>query len=159
MAGKEIKKETIKKDRKTPVKFTAVAVSHIPEGKYFEATGGRKTSVARVRLFAKGGGITVNGMDFKQYFQQRNLQKEVRQPFETADLENKVTISAKVSGGGSHSQATALVNGISKVMALFNPELRKKLRKAGFITRDPRMVERKKYGYKKARRAPQWAKR
>lgn len=150
MVKKETKKETAVKKDKKPVKAE----------RYFESTGGRKTALARVRLFAKQyNGVTVNGKDFKIYFQDKNLQREVMKPFETVNLEGKVGVIAKISGGGIHGQATALANGIAKAMVLFNAELRKGLRKAGFLTRDSRMVERKKYGLKKARRAPQWAKR
>ncbi len=149
MIKKELKKETIKKDKK-PVKVD----------RYFESTGGRKTALARVRLFAnQNNGVIVNGKDFKNYFQNKNLQREIMKPFEVANLEGKVGITAKISGGGIHGQATALANGIARTLVLFNAELRKGLRKAGFLTRDSRMVERKKYGLKKARRAPQWAKR
>lgn len=144
-----VKKDVTKKDKKS-----------VLMERYFESTGGRKTALARVRLFVKQhSGITVNGKDFNDYFQSKNLRSEVMKPFEVTNLEGKVGVTAKINGGGIHSQATALVNGIAKALVLFNAEFRKRLRKEGFLTRDSRMVERKKYGLKKARRAPQWAKR
>ena len=138
------------------------AVSLEPEVKssrYYEARGARKTSVARVRIFTKDTGIQVNGKDYKSYFVQEKLQKIVAQPFETMNVAERVSATVKVNGGGINGQAEAIRNGLSRALVLFNADFRKRLRRHGFLTRDSRMVERKKYGLKKARRAPQWAKR
>ena len=147
----------VKKEKKVlSAKPAAVKAEVI---RYFEARGARKTAVARVRLFTKLSGITVNGKDFKEYFRELRLQRSVLNPLETMNVGEKLGVVAKVSGGGLPSQAEAVGHGISRALLLFNPEFRKRLRKSGLLTRDSRMVERKKYGLKKARRAPQWAKR
>jgi len=127
--------------------------------RYLEAKGARKTAVARVRLYTKQVGITVNGKDMKEYFRDLSLQREVLKPFEAMGVGDKVGATVKVSGGGLRGQAEAVRHGIARALLLFNSEFRKKLRRVGLLTRDARMVERKKYGLKKARRAPQWAKR
>jgi len=127
--------------------------------RYFEAKGGRKTSVARARLYAKGKGMKINGKDYTEYFKEPGNQKKVMSPSELIALEKDMMISVHVSGGGIQSQAEAVRNAIAKAFVVFDSEYKKRLKKAGFITRDPRAVERKKYGLKKARRAPQWAKR
>ena len=127
--------------------------------RYFSAKGGRKTAVARVRLFTKQKGIIVNGKDYKEYFKNPHLQKEIEKPFSIMNVEYKLGVTVVVHGGGLMGQADAVRHGISRALVLFNPDFRKRLRREGFLTRDPRMVERKKYGLKKARRAPQWAKR
>ena len=128
--------------------------------RYFEAKGGRKTAVARVRLFTKQHqGVTVNDKTYQEYFRDLNLQKIVLKPLETMNVETKLGVVVKVSGGGLHGQAEAVAHGIARALTLFNSDFRKRLRRAGLLTRDSRMVERKKYGLKKARRAPQWAKR
>lgn len=127
--------------------------------RYFEARGGRKTSVARVRLFTKQKGISINGKDYKEYFRNARLQKEITKPLELMHAEDKLGAAVKVRGGGLTGQVEAVRHGIARALTLFNPDFKKRLRRAGLLTRDPRMVERKKYGLKKARRAPQWAKR
>ncbi|MBU2236003.1 MAG: 30S ribosomal protein S9 [Patescibacteria group bacterium] len=126
---------------------------------YLFAVGRRKESVARVRLYQKKqGDIEINTKKFEDYFPTLNLQKIVKMPIELVSQEpGKITV--KVSGGGKHGQAEAVRLGIARVLEKFNPELRVQLKKAGFLKRDPRVKERKKYGLKKARRAPQWAKR
>jgi|SRR3989338_3887330 len=129
------------------------------KARYFEAKGGRKTAVARVRLYTKKSGITVNEKDYKEYFKDAGLQKELLNPIEIMNVGDKLGITAKVSGGGTRGQMEAVRHGIARALLLFNPSFRKRLKKLGFLTRDSRMVERKKYGLKKARRAPQWAKR
>lgn len=126
---------------------------------YFEAKGGRKTSVARVRLIKNKKGITVNERDYKEYFPLLRLQEAVLSPLRAANEEDKLGASIKVNGGGLSAQAEAVKLGISRALLHVNPELKSRLRVLGFLTRDSRMVERKKYGLKKARRAPQWAKR
>ena len=127
---------------------------------YFYGTGRRKSSVARVHLFQNGTGtITINGRDINDYFGLDTLKMFVRQPLNSTDTLGKVDIVATVEGGGVSGQAGALRHGISRALLQVNPEFRPILKKAGFLTRDPRMKERKKYGLKAARRAPQFSKR
>lgn len=127
--------------------------------KYYEAVGRRKTAVARVRLFTKGTGITVNDKPYEQYFPIADLQRIADSPLKKMKTLDKFRISVKVGGGGPHGQAEALRHGLSRVLVKFNEDFRKRLKKAGFLKRDPREKERKKYGLKGARRAPQWSKR
>ena len=127
---------------------------------YKYGTGRRKSSVARVHLFENGtGAITINGRDINDYFGLETLKMVVRQPLNSTDTLGKVDIVATVEGGGVSCQAGALRHGISRALLQVNPEFRPILKKAGFLTRDPRMKERKKYGLKAARRAPQFSKR
>ena len=127
---------------------------------YLYGTGRRKSSVARVRVYQGGtGSITINGRDIDDYFGLETLKRVVRQPLNATDTLGKVDIVATVEGGGVSGQAGALRHGISRALLLVNPEFRPVLKKAGFLTRDPRMKERKKYGLKAARRAPQFSKR
>ena len=127
---------------------------------YKYGTGRRKSSVARVHLFENGtGAITINGRDINDYFGLETLKMVVRQPLNSTDTLGKVDIVATVDGGGVSGQAGALRHGISRALLQVNPEFRPILKKAGFLTRDPRMKERKKYGLKAARRAPQFSKR
>ena len=126
---------------------------------YFYGTGRRKHSVARVRLYAGTGTITINGRDIDDYFGLDTLKLIVRQPMELTNTIGKFDIVCTVAGGGVSGQAGAIRHGISRALLLFDPELRPALKKAGFLTRDPRMKERKKYGLKAARRAPQFSKR
>ncbi|MBP1558152.1 MAG: 30S ribosomal protein S9 [Oscillospiraceae bacterium] len=126
---------------------------------YFYGTGRRKHSVARVRLYAGTGNITVNGRDIDDYFGLDTLKLIVRQPMELTNTIGKFDIVCTVAGGGVSGQAGAIRHGISRALLLHDPELRPALKKAGFLTRDPRMKERKKYGLKGARRAPQFSKR
>ena len=127
---------------------------------YHYGTGRRKSSVARVHLFPNGtGSITINGRDMDDYFGLETLKLIVRQPLETTGLVGKVDIVATVAGGGVTGQAGALRHGISRALLEMDAEYRPALKAAGFLTRDPRMKERKKYGLKAARRAPQFSKR
>ena len=127
---------------------------------YLYGTGRRKSSVARVHLFPNGtGAITINGRDIDDYFGLETLKLIVRQPLVTTDLLGKVDVVVTVAGGGVSGQAGAIRHGISRALVLLNPEYRASLKAAGFMTRDPRMKERKKYGLKAARRAPQFSKR
>ena len=127
---------------------------------YMYGTGRRKSSVARVHLFPNGtGSITINGRDIDEYFGLDTLKLIVRQPLVTTDLLGKVDIVVSVAGGGVSGQAGAIRHGISRALVTLNPEYRASLKAAGFMTRDPRMKERKKYGLKAARRAPQFSKR
>ena len=127
---------------------------------YLYGTGRRKSSVARVHLFPNGtGSITINGRDIEEYFGLDTLKMVVRQPLDATGNTGKMDIVATVSGGGVSGQAGAIRHGISRALVLVNPEYRASLKAAGFMTRDPRMKERKKYGLKAARRAPQFRKR
>ena len=127
---------------------------------YMYGTGRRKSSVARVHLIPNGtGAITINGRDIDEYFGLETLKMVVRQPLNTTSTLGKVDIVATVEGGGVSGQAGALRHGISRALLQVNPDFRPILKKAGFLTRDPRMKERKKYGLKAARRAPQFSKR
>ena len=127
---------------------------------YMYGTGRRKSSVARVHLFEGGNGtITINGRDIDEYFGLETLKMVVRQPLEATGTVGTVDISATVSGGGASGQAGALRHGIARALLSVDPAYRTILKQAGFLTRDPRMKERKKYGLKAARRAPQFSKR
>ncbi|MBP0957320.1 MAG: 30S ribosomal protein S9 [Oscillospiraceae bacterium] len=126
---------------------------------YFYGTGRRKSSVARVRVYPGSGNITINGRDIDDYFGLDTLKLIVRQPLALTETAEQFDIVCTVAGGGVTGQAGAIRHGLSRALLLFNPELRPVLKKAGFLTRDPRMKERKKYGLKAARRAPQFSKR
>ena len=127
---------------------------------FFYGTGRRKSSVARVRLYKGSGKITVNGRDIEEYFGLETLKVIVRQPLVLTENENKFDIVCNVQGGGVAGQAGAIRHGISRALLEFDSEkYRTNLKHAGFLTRDPRMKERKKYGLKKARKAPQFSKR
>ena len=131
-----------------------------PKKPYLYGTGRRKSSVARVHLFENRiVTITINGRDIDDYFGLETLKMVVRQPLNTTSTLGKVDIVATVEGGGVSGQAGALRHGISRALLQVNPDFRPILKKAGFLTRDPRMKERKKYGLKAARRAPQFSKR
>ena len=128
--------------------------------KYSYGTGRRKSSVARVRVYENGtGSIIINGRDIDEYFGLDTLKLVVRQPLVTTDLIGKVDVVVTVAGGGVSGQAGAIRHGISRALLTLSPEYRTSLKAAGFLTRDPRMKERKKYGLKAARRAPQFSKR
>ena len=127
---------------------------------YFYGTGRRKKSIARVRLYQGTGKVTINDRDIDDYFGLDTLKLIVRQPLELTGLTEKFDIECRVAGGGVTGQAGAIRHGISRALLQYNSEeLRSELKKAGFLTRDPRMKERKKYGLKAARRAPQFSKR
>ena len=129
------------------------------KGQYFYASGKRKTSVARVRLYSKGKGeVTINEKPFKEYFY-GSLVGNVKAPLKLVNMLKSFDVVAKVNGGGISSQSDAVRHGISKALIVFDPALRAVLKKAGFLTRDSRIKERKKFGLHRARRAPQWAKR
>lgn len=133
--------------------------------KYFEAVGRRKTATARVRLFTtrpfegEEGKIIINGKTYKLYFPLMELQQTVEASLTKLKSLNRFEVEAKVMGGGIRAQAEAIRHGLARVLVKFNADFRKKLKRAGYIKRDPRMKKRKKYGLKKARKAPQWAKR
>lgn len=123
-------------------------------------TGRRKSAVARVRLIPGGtGAITINGRSIDEYCDLDTLKLIIRQPLVLTETESKYDVFVNVTGGGFTGQAGAIRHGVARALVIAEPELRPALKKAGFLTRDPRMKERKKYGLKKARRAPQFSKR
>ena len=123
------------------------------------AVGRRKSAIARVRLLSGEKGIVVNEKDFRVYFPSFEFQKVVEAPLKTVGLDGTFGVSVKVIGGGSRGQAEAVRHGIARAVVLFNEDYRKTMRSEGFLTRDPRVKERKKPGLKRARRAPQFSKR
>ena len=126
---------------------------------YFYGTGRRKKSVARVRVYAGSGKITINNRDIDDYFGLETLKLIVRQPLALTGTADKFDIVCNVQGGGVTGQAGAIRHGLSRALLQYDENLRPALKKSGFLTRDPRMKERKKYGLKGARRAPQFSKR
>ncbi len=129
--------------------------------KYFEGVGRRKAAVARVRFYpeSKGeGGLLINGVDYKKYFSLLRFQQSATAPLRALRASSGQT-EVRVKGGGVMAQSEAVKLGLARALIKFDPELKRELRAFGYLTRDPRMVERKKYGLKKARRAPQWTKR
>ena len=130
------------------------------KNKYFEAVGRRKTAVARVRLVpATKTTFTLNEKDLAGYFPTATLQAIALDAFTKSKLDQKFTVSGHLHGGGTNSQAEALRHGIARSLLEYDKEMRKKLKKLGFLTRDQRAKERRKFGLKKARKAPQWSKR
>ena len=128
--------------------------------KYFEAVGRRKTAVARVRLSAESKeSYEVNGKNLESYFPTAELRLTVTSPIKKSEIKEKFKVTAKLSGGGISSQAEALRHGIARALTEHDRELRGKLKKEGYLKRDPRSKERRKFGLKKARKAPQWSKR
>ena len=136
--------------------------------KYFQAVGRRKESVAIVRLFTKKSTdivdgdyalVRVNDKDYRQYFSDKILQSIVESPLRKLKSANRFKATVRVNGGGLSGQADAIKHGLSRALVIFDQNFRKKLKKSGFLTRDPRIKERRKYGLKKARKAPQWQKR
>ena len=143
---------------------TKVVADKVPAKKfgtrYIEAVGRRKTSTARVRITeAAKSSIMVNGKEVPAYFATAELQKIVTEAFEKSKVAGKFVMTVLVRGGGIHSQAEALRHGLSRALVAYDLELRTRLKKMGFLKRDPRMKERRKFGLKKARKAPQWSKR
>ncbi len=134
-------------------------VSYEAKLKSFYGTGRRKHSVARVRLYPGNGNVTINGRTIDDYFGLETLKLIVRQPLALTETDGQFDIVCTVAGGGVTGQAGAIRHGVARALLQFNAELRPTLKKAGFLTRDPRMKERKKYGLKAARRAPQFSKR
>jgi small subunit ribosomal protein S9 len=127
--------------------------------KFEYGTGRRKTAIARTRIYAGSGGITVNGRSVDEYFPRKTLQMIIRQPLVLSKLGDKLDIKVNVVGGGVTGQAEAVRHGISRALLLLDPELRAVLKKAGFLTRDARKKERKKYGLRAARARFQYSKR
>ena len=126
---------------------------------YFYGTGRRKKSVARVRIYPGSGSITINNRDIDEYFGLDTLKLIINQPFGVTGTEGKFDIVANVKGGGMSGQAGTIRHGVARALLTVDENYRSALKKAGFLTRDPRMKERKKYGLKAARRAPQFSKR
>lgn len=127
---------------------------------YTEASGRRKTSVARVRLFEdKKNSFLINNRTLEEYFPREELQNLIKKVFTKSEVDKNFFVSVLVKGGGSSSQAEAIRHGIARILTKIDPDLRPKLKKAGFLKRDPRRKERKKFGLKKARKSPQWSKR
>lgn len=125
----------------------------------YQGTGRRKNAIARVRLIPGEGKITINKRDLSEYFGKKTLEMIVQQPFAITDLVGKYDVIALANGGGTTGQAGALRLGIARALLKADISLRPALKRAGFLTRDPRMKERRKYGLKKARKAPQFSKR
>src|SRR3989338_1259053 len=125
---------------------------------YYEAVGRRKTAIARVRIYTKGTGCAVNGKDYMTYFPLATL-RIIDAPLKKMKSMDRFRIEALLSGGGLHAQAEALRHGIARALVVFNQDFRKRLKRAKFLKRDPRRKERKKFGLKKARKAPRWSKR
>lgn len=125
----------------------------------YQGTGRRKTAIARVRIVPGGGRITINGREVEQYFPRPTQQVVLRQPLEITGTAGRFDIIVLVEGGGVTGQAGAVRLGLARALLKAEPGLRPSLKKAGFLTRDPRMKERRKYGLKKARKAPQFSKR
>ena len=146
-----------KKVRKTATKKTTKTTK--VKAQEFLGTGRRKCSVARVRVTTGAGSIVVNGVELDKYFDLETLKTIVKQPLVLTETLNSVDVVVNVYGGGKTGQAGAIRHGITRALIEFRPELRPELKKAGFVTRDARKKERKKYGLKKARRAPQFSKR
>lgn len=164
-------KSTKTKTKKTIKPETEKVVEKVIEKKvkkteYFEAVGRRKRAIARVRLFTVNpsesmemGNLIVNGKNYKEYFSTQILQQTIESPFVRLKSTNKFNGTIKVNGGGISGQAEAIRHGISRALILFDINFRKRLKKAGYLKRDPREKERRKFGLKKARKAPQWSKR
>ncbi len=147
-----------------PAKETKAKETKVKEisGKYFYAVGKRKTSVAQIRLYEAGKasqGIIVNGKPSNEYFTIERMNNDVKSPLAGTGLEEKFDVMIKVSGGGITGQAEAARLGVARALVLFDETLKKALKDLGYLTRDARVVERKKPGFRKARRSPQWAKR
>jgi len=123
------------------------------------ATGRRKDAVARVRLLPGTGKITVNEKDLASYFRNKMLEREVTAPFRVTELDGRFDVFVNVKGGGLSGQAGACRHGVARALVMLDENLREPLKRAGYLTRDPRMKERRKYGLKKARKAPQFSKR
>lgn len=148
------------KAEKPAIEMEAKIAIEVPKGEFLKAIGRRKEASAQVKIFPAGkGSITVNGRDFKEFFPVYNLQEIVMAPLKTSGREGKIDVMALVRGGGIRGQAEAVRLGITRALVALDETLHTTMKKSGFLTRDPRVKERKKYGLKKARRAPQWAKR
>ena len=152
-------KEAIKSEAVVVEAEVKPVIPKIPHGKNYYAVGRRKTAVAQILLSQGNGEIKINQLPFEGYFQTADLQQIVTHPLRQLGLEKQMNVKAKIHGGGIHAQAESLRHAISRSLIAFNPESRRTLKKLGFLTRDPRVKERKKPGLKRARRAPQFSKR
>ncbi len=161
---KKVKKEKKEVEKKVKKKIEEKKIEEkekeIKPDRYYEGIGRRKTAVARARIFTRGEkGFSINKKSLEEYFPIHELQKTALASLDTMKCLDKFKISIIVRGGGLNAQAEAVRHGIARALLLFNPDFRKRLKKAGFLKRDSRMRERKKPGLKRARRAPQWKKR
>src|SRR3990170_1521264 len=145
--------------RNSMTKEETETIAPPPGERYFYGTGRRKCAVARVRLYPGSGTIVINGKPFQDVFTRQLLQVKVRRPLETADAGGRLNVQVKIAGGGISAWADAIAHGMSRALLAFDESLRPALRKAGLLTRDPRVKERKKPGLKRARKAPQYTKR
>ncbi len=145
----------------TPVKIKKEKEVDVPikKARYYEGLGSRKRALARVRLYTTKGDIMVNEKPYKEYFDMAKLQNTAVSPLAAMNTRDTMSASVHVSGGGISAQADAIRHGLARALVAFNEDFRKRLSSVGFLTRDSREVERKKPGLKKARKAPQWAKR
>ena len=135
-------------------------VQAISQQQYYYGTGKRKSAIAKVRLYLDDGGpIIVNGKPMEEFFNWAPWQSEINEPFQATDTVNRFRVVAKVIGGGVHGQAQAIRHGIARALVVYDESLKASLRREGLITRDSRIKESKKYGLKRARRAPQYTKR
>src|SRR4030042_1556526 len=163
--AKKTSKKTVKpkKEKRAKTKIKKVEEPALEKEKperYWSGVGRRKTSIARARIFAKGEkDFLVNNKSYQKYFPVLDYWQMASSSLVKMNVLDKLRVLVKVKGGGYHSQAEAVRHAIARALVKFNPNFRKRLRKVGFLTRDPRMRERKKFGLKRARRAPQWAKR
>ena len=151
--------EKVEKPKKTTTRKAPAKKAKVEKAPEFLGTGKRKSSVARVRVSVGTGEFKVNGRDVKEYFKLDSLVYVAKQPLMLTNLADTLDVSVNVQGGGFAGQAGAVRHGITEALLEFKPELRAELKKAAFITRDARIKERKKYGLKKARKAPQFSKR
>lgn len=160
VARKTNKEPKIVPEEKILASESSTEAKEATSERYWEAVGRRKTAIARVRLYTRGDkGSWVNSKTMAEYFHNPYLEKIAAEAIEMMNSADRFRVMVKVKGGGLHAQAEALRHGTARALVLFNPDFRKRLKRGGFITRDPRMKERKKFGLKKARKAPQWAKR
>lgn len=160
VAPKPATKVTIHKPVDEKAEKPVVKTHRMAGSGFVSAVGRRKSAVARVRVQRQGAGvIVINGRPFEQYFATMDFRMPVLQPLELSGLQKDVDVSIKVSGGGKIGQAEAIRLGIARALVLMDESYRKQMRPAGYLTRDSRVKERKKYGLKKARRAPQFSKR
>ena len=151
---KKVKKEVKKKEVKKP------EIKKVEREKYYETVGRRKTAVARTRLFTRGEKVfLINNKPLNIYFSNPALQEITLASLNKMKALDRFRVLVEVKGGGPNAQAEAIRHAIARALILFNPDYRKRLKRAGFLKRDPRMKERKKFGLKRARRAPQWQKR
>lgn len=152
--------EVVKKIEVPGAHTASLSRKELKTGEYIEAVGRRKTASARIRITPAGKNtFMINGRTINSYFPTAILQKTAKDSLTQTEIENKFSVTAVVKGGGVPAQAEAVRQGVARCLVKLDPELRKKLKKAGFLKRDSRGKERKKFGLKGARRAPQWSKR